>query len=127
MIPMHAGGELQKQSAKTIQKEVPDSRSVCPVPRLELFTAKSHKTPLCQQMNQNELKKMGEALCFLLNVTQRRRRKQFWRRHTGSRICGECRGNVQPTANDTSCQKDGARGSTGTGFTHGLGFLVATP
>ena len=32
-IPMPAGGELQKPSAQTILKEVPDSRSVCPVPR----------------------------------------------------------------------------------------------
>ena len=31
-IPMHAGGELQKPSAQTILEEVPDSRSVCPVP-----------------------------------------------------------------------------------------------
>ena len=42
-----AGGELQKPSAQTILKEVPDSRSVCPVPRFDSVTAKSHKTPLC--------------------------------------------------------------------------------
>ena len=46
LIPMHAG-ELQMPSAQTIQKEVPDSRFVCPVPRFNLVTAKSHKTPLC--------------------------------------------------------------------------------
>ena len=49
------------------------------------------------------------------------------KRQPGIRICGGCRGNVQPTANDTSCQKNGAGGVTGTGITHGLGFPVATP
>ena len=40
---MHVGGEVP--SAQTIQKEVPDSRSVCPVLRFDWVTARSHHTP----------------------------------------------------------------------------------